>query len=480
MINQKKLVIIKISGASLKGDNDIISIDFLNQLAKQLKEISLSYKVAVVLGGGNIWRGNIASKINMERYKADQMGMLATVMNSLALQSALNNQGCKANVFSTIEMEKIADNYVIRNLKKSLDNDEIAILSCGTGRPYFSTDTGIAVSAAELGATYILMGKNNVDGVYDKDPNKYLDAKFFEHLTYTKAINDELKVMDASAASICMQTNIKIIVFKINEENGITNALNFKTRFTLISNDPSDLDDINLIKSSNEDSILNETIIEVNQNIEERSDEEIEQLLTEEIPVYGHMSDNDIEAIESFLNEVKEIDNKEKENKKDFATEFFEWNNKPNNDSSLLNSNDFIKEEEIQIDTNPSDILEKTFEDFLESKKVENEIIEDLNNDQEYIIESDIIFEENEINENNEVVESEQKIENNDSVENEEVSNFDISKLLDQKNRLTKNSEKFWKKLDYYIEEIKKIKNEIIEENKNKTNEIKEFIERKL
>ena len=124
--------------------------------------------------------------------------------------------------------------------------------------------------------------------------------------------------------------------------------------------------------------------------------------------------------------------------------------------------------------------MEKTFEDFLESKKVENEIIEDLNNDQEYTIESDIIFEENEINENNEVVESEQKIENNDSVENEEVSNFDISKLLDQKNRLTKNSEKFWKKLDYYIEEIKKIKNEIIEENKNKTNEIKEFIERKL
>ncbi|MDE7112486.1 MAG: UMP kinase, partial [Malacoplasma sp.] len=241
MHNQKELIIVKISGASLKGENDIINIDFLNEIARQIKELSLFYKVAIVLGGGNIWRGAIANQIGMQRYKADQMGMLATVMNSLALQSALSNIDVKAKIFSTIEMEKIVDSYIIRNLEFALDNNYVAILSCGTGRPYFTTDTGIAVSAAELGATYIMMGKNSVDGVYDSDPNINKNAKFFDHLTYTKAIEDQLEVMDVTAASILKQCNVKTIVFKINEYNAIINTLNKKSKFTLISENVNDL-----------------------------------------------------------------------------------------------------------------------------------------------------------------------------------------------------------------------------------------------
>ena len=247
MHNQKELIILKISGASLKGDKDIINIEFLNEIARQIKELSLFYKVAVVLGGGNIWRGAIANQIGMQRYKADQMGMLATVMNSLALQSALTNIDVNSKIFSTIEMEKIVDSYIIRNLEFALENNYVAILSCGTGRPYFTTDTGIAVSAAELGATYIMMGKNSVDGVYDSDPNVNKNAKFFEHLTYTKAIEDQLEVMDVTAASILKQCNVKTIVFKINEYNAIINTLNKKSKFTLVSEHP---DDLNTLKFS--------------------------------------------------------------------------------------------------------------------------------------------------------------------------------------------------------------------------------------
>lgn len=260
-MNNKKLIVLKISGASLKGsNNEIIDIDFLNEIARQIKVLSCDYKMAIVLGGGNIWRGNIAKNIKMERYKADQMGMLATVMNSLALQSALSNVDVKAKIFSTIEMEKIADSYIIRNLKSSLENGEIAILSCGTGRPYFTTDTGIAVSAAELGASYILMGKNNVDGVYDSDPNINPNAVFYEKLNYTKAIEDGLGVMDVTAATICRQCNIKTIVFRINKENGIIDALNKKSKFTLISED-SEIETNNSNEMKIEAKIENDLVI---------------------------------------------------------------------------------------------------------------------------------------------------------------------------------------------------------------------------
>lgn len=336
-MNNKKLIIVKISGASLKGEHDLFNIDFLNELARQVKELQKDFKVALVLGGGNIWRGNLASNFQMERYKADQIGMLATVMNSLALQSALKNINVKSNIFSTIEMDKIADSYIIRNIDESLNRSEIAILACGIGRPYFTTDTGIAVSAAELGASYILMGKNNVDGVYDSDPNTNENAKFFSHLTYSKAIHDELKVMDATAAAICKQTNIKTIVFKINEPNGILDALNLKTRFTLISEEEDDLKSLKFLEKE-----ITESKITVD-NKKDFTDEEVEKFLEEESPIFAQIADDDIEAIEKFLSQANELNNNENEevydvDEKDFASEFFNWNKEKSNEDHELNS----------------------------------------------------------------------------------------------------------------------------------------------
>ncbi|MDE5767552.1 MAG: UMP kinase [Malacoplasma sp.] len=305
MHNRKELIILKISGASLKGEKDIINIEFLNEIARQIKELSSFYKVAVVLGGGNIWRGAIANQIGMQRYKADQMGMLATVMNSLALQSALTNIDVNSKIFSTIEMEKIVDSYIIRNLEFALDNNYVAILSCGTGRPYFTTDTGIAVSAAELGATYIMMGKNSVDGVYDSDPNVNKDAKFFEHLTYTKAIEDQLEVMDITAASILKQCNVKTIVFKINEYNAIINTLNKKSKFTLVSEHPNDL---NTLKFSFKNYKKNNESNSSSKNLNFNDKNLLEFYLSE----LNKLNENVINKNEKKLKEIKEIFNTEK------------------------------------------------------------------------------------------------------------------------------------------------------------------------
>lgn len=234
-MDPKNLIIIKISGESLKGNSNFIDVHFVNHICEQIKEVNQKYSVAIVLGGGNIYRGANSIDMKMERYKRDQIGMLVTVMNSLVFQSAFLNIGVESKIFSTIEMNKIADEYIIRNIKTSFAKNHVVFFACGTGRPFFTTDTGIAVSAAELEAKYILMGKNNVDGVYDSDPNINKNAKFYPHLTYTKMINDELKVMDITAASICKQNKIESIIFQINKKNAIIDVLNNKIKHTLIS-----------------------------------------------------------------------------------------------------------------------------------------------------------------------------------------------------------------------------------------------------
>lgn len=232
-MNNKQTILLKISGASLKAKDDIIDFGFIDNIAKQIKTISEKFKIAIVLGGGNIWRGK-PHNAAIERYKADQMGMLATMINSLAMESIFQSYGIKTRVFSAIDMDKIANNYVVKDLLQSLENGEVIILGCGTGRPFFTTDTGTAVSAAEVKANFILMGKNNVDGVYSKDPHIYKDAIFYPKLTYEKALNENLEVMDASAISICKENGIKTIVFKINEPNSIINALTKKSKITII------------------------------------------------------------------------------------------------------------------------------------------------------------------------------------------------------------------------------------------------------
>lgn len=232
-MNNKETLLLKISGASLKAKNDIIDFDFIKNIARQIKLMTEKFKIAIVLGGGNIWRGK-TSDVSIERYKADQMGMLATMINSLAMESIFQSHGIKTKIYSTIDMDKIANNYVIKDLLQSLENNEVIILACGTGRPYFTTDTGTAVSAAEIKANFILMGKNNVDGVYSKDPHIHSDAVFYPKLTYERALSENLEVMDSSAVSICKENGIKTIVFKINEPNSIINALTMKSKRTII------------------------------------------------------------------------------------------------------------------------------------------------------------------------------------------------------------------------------------------------------
>lgn len=234
----KKLLLLKISGAAIKNGNkedEIIDPDFLNELASEIKTIAKDYSVAITVGGGNIWRGKIAESIKMGRNQADQMGMLATVINAIALENCLYNQNLKSKVFSAIEMPKVANNYIVRDIKDALNNDFVCILAAGTGRAFFTTDTGIALSAAELGAEFILIGKNNVNGVYDKDPMKDKTAKFYKHLTYTEMIEKQLQVMDLTAATICKENKIKTLVFKLNEKNSIYNALTKKSLHTIIS-----------------------------------------------------------------------------------------------------------------------------------------------------------------------------------------------------------------------------------------------------
>lgn len=230
----KKTIMLKLSGASLKDKNSNISFEFLNHLAQQIKVLINHYNVAIVLGGGNIWRGNFVEESKMDRYQADYMGMLATVMNSVALQSVLKNNNIKCKVFSKIEMPKVADDYLIRNVLDELNNGTVTILAGGTGNPFFTTDTGSAIAAIEIKADAILMGKNDVCGVYSDDPKKNPDAIFYDQLTFDDLIVKNLKVMDAAAISLCKEYKIQIIVFKINEENSIINTLKRQNKFTII------------------------------------------------------------------------------------------------------------------------------------------------------------------------------------------------------------------------------------------------------
>lgn len=235
-MKNKKTIMLKLSGASLNfnNSNEVISFEIINDLANQIKILKKYFNIAIVIGGGNIWRGSIAEKVNMKREEADYMGMLATVINSIAFQSSLKNIGVDAKVFSKIEMEKVCDTYYVRNVKEYLNNGGVAILAAGTGMPYFSTDTGSAIGAAEINASFILMGKNNVDGVYSKDPIIYNDAEFYPQLSFDDVIEKDLKVMDSTAIALCREYNIKIIVFNINDKNSIIDALNRNKKFTII------------------------------------------------------------------------------------------------------------------------------------------------------------------------------------------------------------------------------------------------------
>lgn len=203
-----------------------LSPEIIKSVAAQVKEIvDLGIEVAVVVGGGNIWRGKVGSEMGMDRATADYMGMLATVMNSLALQDSLEKQDVETRVLSSIEMRQVAEPYIRRRAIRHLEKKRVVIFSAGTGNPYFSTDTTAALRAAEIEADVILMAKNNVDGVYSADPKTDVEAIKYDELSYFDVIQQGLQVMDSTASTLCMDNDIPLVVFSIMEKGNIKRAV---------------------------------------------------------------------------------------------------------------------------------------------------------------------------------------------------------------------------------------------------------------
>jgi uridylate kinase len=231
-----KRVVLKLSGEALAGSDGFgINPSVIKNVAEEVKEIAeLGVEVAVVVGGGNIWRGKIGSEMGMDRASADYMGMLATVMNSLALQDSLEQIGIETRVQTSIDMRQVAEPYIRRRAIRHLEKKRVVIFAAGTGNPYFSTDTTAALRAAEIEAEVILMAKNNVDGVYSADPKKDETAVKYEELSYLDVLKEGLAVMDSTASSLCMDNDIPLIVFSIMEDGNIKRAITGENIGTIV------------------------------------------------------------------------------------------------------------------------------------------------------------------------------------------------------------------------------------------------------
>jgi len=221
-----KRVVLKLSGEAFAGGQGFgVEFDSVKWIAQQVADAhQLGAEMAIVVGGGNIWRGAEASRRGMDRSTADYVGMLATVVNSVVLQDALEDIGIPTRVLTAIEMREIAEPYIRRRAVRHLEKGRVVIFGAGTGNPFFSTDTAAALRAAEIEADAILMAKR-VDGVYDCDPLTNPDATFFDKLSFIDVINRGLAVMDATAASLCMDNNIPIVVFNLLKGGNIRKAL---------------------------------------------------------------------------------------------------------------------------------------------------------------------------------------------------------------------------------------------------------------
>lgn len=218
-----KRILIKLSGEALAGEKGYgIDTEVLQKVAQQLEDVYNSgVEMGIIIGAGNIWRGRQGT--NMDRTTADHMGMLATVLNSLALQDVLEKRGVPTRVQTALTITRVAEPYILRKAMRHLEKKRIVIFACGTGNPYFSTDTAAALRAAEIGAEAILLAKN-VDGIYDSDPKKNPDAKKFDEISYMQVIEKGLSAMDTTAITLCMENKIPIVAFALNEKNSILRA----------------------------------------------------------------------------------------------------------------------------------------------------------------------------------------------------------------------------------------------------------------
>lgn len=232
----KKTILLKFSGAAIKDDanHQIIDPNKIKNLVKQIQKIKDQYNIGIVIGGGNIWRGKFSSNEKINEYNSHYMGMLSTIINAIAFKEFLIQAGMDTVIFSSLPCPKVAYDHNIEKIKKCLSKGKIAIFAAGTGMPYFTTDTGAAVRAKEIGADLILMGKDGVDGIFDKDPKKYSDAKRFEQVSYEQIINNNIEVMDLTATTFSKENQIKMIVFNLKEEDSIVKALDGKIKVTKV------------------------------------------------------------------------------------------------------------------------------------------------------------------------------------------------------------------------------------------------------
>jgi len=232
-----KRIILKLSGEALadKSGKMILEAHRLDNIAEAIKiMVGKGVQVGVVIGAGNIWRGKLAEQIGIDRSTADYMGMLGTIINSMALQSAIEKLGIECRVMSAVEVRAVAEPYIRRKAIRHLEKNRVVIFAGGTGNPYFTTDTTASLRAMEMEAQAILMAKNGVDGVYSDDPEKNPDAKFIPEITFKELINQNLKVMDPTAASLLMEKNIEINVFNMNDLTNFEKILNGERVGTII------------------------------------------------------------------------------------------------------------------------------------------------------------------------------------------------------------------------------------------------------
>ncbi|MBX7495704.1 UMP kinase [Qipengyuania sp. 6B39] len=237
-LSTMKRVLLKLSGEVLMGDQQFgIDPAFVMELAKEVKAAKeTGLEICLVIGGGNIFRGMAGAAQGMDRAQADYMGMLATVMNALAMQNALEQIGVQTRVQSAVQMDQVCEPVIRRRAERHLEKGRVVIFAAGVGAPYFTTDSGAALRAAEMRCDALLKG-TSVDGVYDSDPKKNSDAKRFETVTYSKVLADDLKVMDASAVALCRDNNIPIVVFSIREQGNLARVIAGEGVQTIVTNE---------------------------------------------------------------------------------------------------------------------------------------------------------------------------------------------------------------------------------------------------
>ncbi|MDG5749673.1 UMP kinase [Qipengyuania sp. XHP0211] len=235
-----KRVLLKLSGEVLMGEGPFgIDPAFVMELAQEVKAAKeTGLEICLVIGGGNIFRGMAGAAQGMDRAQADYMGMLATVMNALAMQNALEQLGVQTRVQSAVQMDQVCEPVIRRRAERHLEKGRVVIFAAGVGAPYFTTDSGAALRAAEMNCDALLKG-TSVDGVYDSDPKKNAEAKRFDTVTYSRVLADDLKVMDASAVALCRDNNIPIVVFSIREKGNLARVLKGEGVQTVVTNEKS-------------------------------------------------------------------------------------------------------------------------------------------------------------------------------------------------------------------------------------------------